>query len=125
MATHNDQWSLVVPVKRLEVAKSRIALSAGDRADLALAMELARRTAVAIDNSLIYRSSIALRLEAEDVGPVGDAFGPGEVEGHVAQADVGPVADRRPFENKWVTKLHPAGKAHAVRTLDRLDPHNR
>jgi 2-phospho-L-lactate/phosphoenolpyruvate guanylyltransferase len=38
MATHNDQWSLVVPVKRLEVAKSRISLGAEDRADLALAM---------------------------------------------------------------------------------------
>jgi 2-phospho-L-lactate guanylyltransferase len=38
MAAHNDQWSLVVPVKRLEVAKSRIALGAADRADLALAM---------------------------------------------------------------------------------------
>lgn len=33
--------------------------------DLDLAMELARRTAVAIDNSLIFRSSIALRIEAE------------------------------------------------------------
>ena len=30
-----------------------------------MAMELARRTAVAIDNSLIYRRSLALRLEAE------------------------------------------------------------
>jgi 2-phospho-L-lactate/phosphoenolpyruvate guanylyltransferase len=38
MATHNDEWSLVIPVKRLEVAKSRIALPAADRADLALAM---------------------------------------------------------------------------------------
>ena len=28
-------------------------------------MELARRTAVAIDNALIYRRSLALRLEAE------------------------------------------------------------
>jgi signal transduction histidine kinase len=33
--------------------------------DANLAMELARRTAVAIDNALIYRRSIALRLEAE------------------------------------------------------------
>ena len=33
--------------------------------DLNLAMELARRTAVAIDNALIYRRSLALRLEAE------------------------------------------------------------
>jgi 2-phospho-L-lactate guanylyltransferase len=38
MAAHNDQWSLVVPVKRLEVAKSRISLGTADRADLALAM---------------------------------------------------------------------------------------
>jgi 2-phospho-L-lactate guanylyltransferase len=38
MAAHNDQWSLVIPVKRLEVAKSRIDLDAADRADLALAM---------------------------------------------------------------------------------------
>jgi len=34
-------------------------------ADVELAMELARRSAVAIDNTQIYRSSIALRLEAE------------------------------------------------------------
>jgi 2-phospho-L-lactate guanylyltransferase len=40
MAAHNDRWSLVVPVKRLEVAKSRIALAAADRADLALAMAM-------------------------------------------------------------------------------------
>lgn len=33
--------------------------------DLDLAMELARRTAVAIDNAMIYRRSLALRLEAE------------------------------------------------------------
>ena len=33
--------------------------------DADLAMELARRTAVAIDNALIYRRSLALRLEAE------------------------------------------------------------
>lgn len=33
--------------------------------ELQVAMELARRTAVAIDNSLIYRRSLALRLEAE------------------------------------------------------------
>jgi 2-phospho-L-lactate/phosphoenolpyruvate guanylyltransferase len=38
MAAHNDEWSLIIPVKRLEVAKSRIALPAADRADLALAM---------------------------------------------------------------------------------------
>jgi len=33
--------------------------------DVELAMELSRRTAVAIDNAVIYRRSIALRLEAE------------------------------------------------------------
>ncbi|MEO7085370.1 MAG: ATP-binding protein [Gemmatimonadaceae bacterium] len=33
--------------------------------DLELATELSRRTAVAIDNAVIYRSSLALRLEAE------------------------------------------------------------
>jgi signal transduction histidine kinase len=33
--------------------------------DMELAMELARRTAVAVDNALIYRRSLALRLEAE------------------------------------------------------------
>jgi signal transduction histidine kinase len=33
--------------------------------DLELAMELARRAAVAIDNAVIYRRSVALRLEAE------------------------------------------------------------
>src|SRR5262249_40163457 len=34
-------------------------------ADVELAMELARRSAIAIENTQIYRSSIALRLEAE------------------------------------------------------------
>jgi 2-phospho-L-lactate guanylyltransferase len=38
VAAHKDDWSLVIPVKRLEVAKSRIALPAADRGDLALAM---------------------------------------------------------------------------------------
>jgi 2-phospho-L-lactate guanylyltransferase len=38
MAAHHDPWSLVIPVKRLTVAKSRIDLPARDRADLALAM---------------------------------------------------------------------------------------
>ena len=33
--------------------------------DLSVASELARRTAVAIDNAMIYRRSLALRLEAE------------------------------------------------------------
>ncbi len=33
--------------------------------DLDLAMELARRTAVAIDNTMIYRRSVSLRMEAE------------------------------------------------------------
>src|SRR6185295_8654710 len=33
--------------------------------ELEMAMELARRTAVGIDNALIYRRSLALRLEAE------------------------------------------------------------
>ncbi|MEP6492714.1 MAG: ATP-binding protein [bacterium] len=33
--------------------------------DLELSMELGRRTAIAIDNALIYRTSLALRLEAE------------------------------------------------------------
>jgi len=33
--------------------------------DLAVASELARRTAVAIDNAMIYRRSLALRVEAE------------------------------------------------------------
>ena len=36
--------------------------------DLDLAFELSRRTAVAIDNAIIYRRSIALRLEAEAAG---------------------------------------------------------
>jgi 2-phospho-L-lactate/phosphoenolpyruvate guanylyltransferase len=33
-----DQWSLLVPVKRLESAKTRLALPAPERADIALAM---------------------------------------------------------------------------------------
>jgi 2-phospho-L-lactate guanylyltransferase len=38
MAARNDPWSLVIPVKRLAVAKSRIELPPRDRADLAIAM---------------------------------------------------------------------------------------
>jgi 2-phospho-L-lactate guanylyltransferase len=38
MAARNDPWSLVIPVKRLTVAKSRIELPPHDRADLAIAM---------------------------------------------------------------------------------------
>jgi 2-phospho-L-lactate guanylyltransferase len=54
MATRNDQWSLVVPVKRLEVAKSRIALGAADRADLALAMAM-DTVAAAVACALVTR----------------------------------------------------------------------
>jgi 2-phospho-L-lactate guanylyltransferase len=38
MAPRHDPWSLVVPIKRLDVAKSRIDLDPVDRADLAMAM---------------------------------------------------------------------------------------
>jgi 2-phospho-L-lactate guanylyltransferase len=54
MATHNDAWSLVVPVKRLTVAKSRIALGPADRADLAIAMAV-DTVAAAAASSLVGR----------------------------------------------------------------------
>lgn len=38
MAARGDQWSVLVPVKRLDLAKTRISVAAGDRAELALAM---------------------------------------------------------------------------------------
>lgn len=38
MTTNGDLWSLLVPVKRLDVAKSRLTLPDDARADLALAM---------------------------------------------------------------------------------------
>jgi 2-phospho-L-lactate guanylyltransferase len=38
MRDRGDRWSVLVPVKRLERAKTRLALDAGLRADLALAM---------------------------------------------------------------------------------------
>jgi len=38
MTQHGDQWSLIVPVKRLEVAKTRLAVDVEARADLAIAM---------------------------------------------------------------------------------------
>jgi 2-phospho-L-lactate guanylyltransferase len=38
MTHHGDQWSLIVPVKRLEVAKTRLAVDVEARADLAVAM---------------------------------------------------------------------------------------
>jgi 2-phospho-L-lactate/phosphoenolpyruvate guanylyltransferase len=51
-----DQWSLLVPVKRLDLAKSRLDLDAGPRADLALAM--------AVDT---VRAALAARAVAEVV----------------------------------------------------------
>jgi 2-phospho-L-lactate guanylyltransferase len=38
MTDRGDQWSLIVPVKRLEVAKTRLAVDVEARADLAVAM---------------------------------------------------------------------------------------
>jgi 2-phospho-L-lactate guanylyltransferase len=38
VSSEGDQWSLLVPVKRLDLAKTRLALPAPARADLALAM---------------------------------------------------------------------------------------
>jgi len=38
MTQHGDQWSLIVPVKRLDVAKTRLAVDVEARADLAIAM---------------------------------------------------------------------------------------
>jgi 2-phospho-L-lactate/phosphoenolpyruvate guanylyltransferase len=38
MSSDRDRWSLLVPVKRLEIAKTRLALADRPRADLALAM---------------------------------------------------------------------------------------
>lgn len=38
MTHHGDQWSLIVPVKRLEFAKTRLAVDVEARADLAVAM---------------------------------------------------------------------------------------
>jgi 2-phospho-L-lactate guanylyltransferase len=40
VSSDGDQWSLIVPVKRLDIAKSRLRLSAAARADLALAMAI-------------------------------------------------------------------------------------
>lgn len=50
MTGDRDRWSVLVPVKRLEIAKTRLALPAGQRADLALAMALDTvRAALAAD----------------------------------------------------------------------------
>ena len=38
MTADGDRWSVLIPVKRLDVAKSRLAVAEPDRAGLALAM---------------------------------------------------------------------------------------
>ena len=38
MGTRGDQWSVLVPIKRLDRAKTRLALNTADRTDIALAM---------------------------------------------------------------------------------------
>jgi 2-phospho-L-lactate/phosphoenolpyruvate guanylyltransferase len=72
MATRNDEWSLLVPVKRLEVAKSRIALSAVDRADLALAMA-ADTVAAAVACALVDQVVVV----TDDPRAVATLTGPG------------------------------------------------
>jgi 2-phospho-L-lactate guanylyltransferase len=72
MAAHNDEWSLLVPVKRLEVAKSRIALSAADRADLALAMAT-DTVAAAVACALVDRVVVV----TDDLRAVAALTGPG------------------------------------------------
>jgi 2-phospho-L-lactate/phosphoenolpyruvate guanylyltransferase len=74
MAAHNDAWSLVVPVKRLTVAKSRIALRAEDRADLAIAMAV--DTVAAAVTSGLVRLVIVV---TDDARAVASLAGPGVV----------------------------------------------
>jgi 2-phospho-L-lactate guanylyltransferase len=72
MAAHNDEWSLVIPVKRLEVAKSRIALPAAERADLALAMAT-DTVAAAVACALVARVIVV----TDDARAVAALTGPG------------------------------------------------
>jgi 2-phospho-L-lactate guanylyltransferase len=72
MAAHNDEWSLVIPVKRLEVAKSRIALPAAERAELALAMAT-DTVAAAVACALIARVVVV----TDDARAVAALTGPG------------------------------------------------
>jgi 2-phospho-L-lactate guanylyltransferase len=72
MAAHNDEWSLVIPVKRLEVAKSRIALPAADRADLALAMAV-DTVGAAVACALVTRVVVV----TDDARAVAALTGPG------------------------------------------------
>jgi 2-phospho-L-lactate guanylyltransferase len=72
MAAHNDEWSLVIPVKRLELAKSRIALPAAERADLALAMAT-DTVAAAVACALVARVVVV----TDDVRAVAALAGPG------------------------------------------------
>jgi 2-phospho-L-lactate/phosphoenolpyruvate guanylyltransferase len=72
MAAHNDEWSLVIPVKRLELAKSRISLPAADRADLALAMAT-DTVAAAVACALVARVVVV----TDDARAVAALAGPG------------------------------------------------
>jgi 2-phospho-L-lactate guanylyltransferase len=57
VSNHGDLWSLLVPVKRLDRAKSRLAVSPAQRAEIALAMAIdtvrAGLSAVAIAEAIV------------------------------------------------------------------------
>jgi 2-phospho-L-lactate guanylyltransferase len=52
MTQQADRWSLIVPVKRVEIAKTRLALDVAARASLAVAMAV-DTVAAALDSSLV------------------------------------------------------------------------
>ncbi|HEX3898907.1 MAG TPA: 2-phospho-L-lactate guanylyltransferase [Mycobacteriales bacterium] len=82
MTQHADRWSLIIPVKRVEIAKTRLALEVDARSTLAIAMAL-DTIAAAIGSELVaavvvvtddQRARTALReLEVTIVADVPDA----------------------------------------------------
>jgi 2-phospho-L-lactate guanylyltransferase len=68
MSSGRDQWSLLVPVKRLNLAKSRLAMPAAPRADVALAMATDTVSAV------VAASRVAEVVVVTDDGRAADAL---------------------------------------------------
>ena len=104
MSPHADQWSLVVPVKRVENAKTRLGLDAASRASLAVAMAVdtvAAALACPLVSSVVVVTDDARARAA--LGPLGvqivadepDAGRNAALEHGVAVAANGSVSDMR------------------------------
>jgi 2-phospho-L-lactate guanylyltransferase len=72
MTYRGDRWSLIVPVKRLDVAKTRLAVDVEARADLAVAMAYDTVTAAlscdAVEEVIVVTDDTRARLALQEVG---------------------------------------------------------